>query len=30
MMDLRIGGTAQVAVLPEWHKGKAEVDLRFG
>jgi len=29
-MDLRIGGTAQAAMLPEWHEGKAEVDLRFG
>jgi len=29
-MDLRTGGMAQVAKLPEWHKRKADVDGRFG
>jgi len=29
-MDLRTGGMAEVAMLPEWHEGKADVDLRFG
>jgi hypothetical protein len=29
-MDLRTGGMAQAAILPEWHEGKADVDGRFG